>query len=51
VVAELLGDREARERMGRAARELALSEHSLERATDRLEAILREVLHESPWRR
>ena len=41
---ELLGDRGARERMGRAARELAVSEHSLEVATDRLEAILREVL-------
>jgi glycosyltransferase involved in cell wall biosynthesis len=40
---ELLGDREARERMGREAREWAVREHSLERATDRLEAILREV--------
>jgi glycosyltransferase involved in cell wall biosynthesis len=41
---ELLGDRAARERMGSAARELALEEHSLEVATDRLEAILREAL-------
>jgi glycosyltransferase involved in cell wall biosynthesis len=43
-LAELLGDQAARERMGSAARELALQEHSLEVATDRLEAILREAL-------
>ena len=42
-IADLLGDREERERMGRAARELALRDHSLERMTDRLESILREV--------
>lgn len=45
-VAELLADRTAREAMGRAARELALREHSPERLTDRLEQILREVLRE-----
>jgi glycosyltransferase involved in cell wall biosynthesis len=43
---ELLGDRAARERMGSKARELALQEHSLEVATDRLEAILRDVIAE-----
>jgi glycosyltransferase involved in cell wall biosynthesis len=43
-LAEILGDRETRERMGLAARELALQEHSLELATDRLEAILRDVI-------
>jgi glycosyltransferase involved in cell wall biosynthesis len=42
-VAELLADGGARERMGRAARETVLREHSLEHATDRLEQILREV--------
>jgi glycosyltransferase involved in cell wall biosynthesis len=42
-IAELLSDREERERMGRAARELALRDHSLEYMTDRLEQILREV--------
>jgi glycosyltransferase involved in cell wall biosynthesis len=42
-IAELLGDREARERMGRISRELALAEHSLERATSRLEQILHTV--------
>jgi glycosyltransferase involved in cell wall biosynthesis len=41
VIAELLGDREERERMGRAARELALRDHSLERMTDRLEDLAR----------
>jgi glycosyltransferase involved in cell wall biosynthesis len=45
-LAELLGDRAARERMGHAGRELALREHSLEAAAERLEAILREVLDE-----
>ena len=42
-IAELLGDREERERMGRAARDLVERDHSLERMTDRLEGILREV--------
>jgi glycosyltransferase involved in cell wall biosynthesis len=42
-LAELLGDRAARERMGHAARELVLREHSREAATDQLEAILHEV--------
>jgi len=42
-IVELLGDRGARERMGRAARATALREHSLEHVTDRLEQILREV--------
>jgi glycosyltransferase involved in cell wall biosynthesis len=46
VIAELFTDREERERMGYAARELALRDHSLERMTDRLESILREVLAE-----
>jgi glycosyltransferase involved in cell wall biosynthesis len=42
-IAELLGDRDARERMGRAARETVLREHSLATATERLEQILRDV--------
>jgi glycosyltransferase involved in cell wall biosynthesis len=42
-LAELLADREARERMGQAARAYALREHSVEAAVARLETILREV--------
>jgi glycosyltransferase involved in cell wall biosynthesis len=46
-LAELLGDRAARERMGAAGRALAVREHSLEAAAERLEAILREVRAEA----
>ena len=46
-LAELLDDREARERMGSKARDWAVREHSLESATDRIEAILREVRGEA----
>jgi glycosyltransferase involved in cell wall biosynthesis len=49
-LAELLGNREARARMGSKARELALREHSLEVAAGRLEAILREALAEERHR-
>jgi glycosyltransferase involved in cell wall biosynthesis len=42
-IAELLSDREERERMGRAAREVVERDHSLERMTDRLESLLRGV--------
>jgi len=43
VLAELLGDRDARLRMGHAARETIEREHSLEGSMDQLEAILRSV--------
>jgi glycosyltransferase involved in cell wall biosynthesis len=45
-LAELLADRDARERMGRAARETIEREHSLERSLAMLEALLREVRSE-----
>ena len=43
-LAELLGEREARERIARAGRELVLREHSCDAAAERLEQILREAL-------
>jgi glycosyltransferase involved in cell wall biosynthesis len=42
-LAELLGDRAAREQLGQAGRALVQREHSPEAAAERLEAILREV--------
>jgi len=45
-LAELLGDRAARERLGQAGHALVLREHSPEAAADRLEAILREARSE-----